>query len=168
TLIIEPSARIKRVYLFGAGHVAQPTARFAAMVGFRVIVIDDRSNFANSERFPEAHDIRVIEDFEKVLSDLPINEDSFIVILTRGHFHDGTVLKQALKTNAGYIGMIGSRRKRDLIYDDLLNQGFSRDDFKRVHAPIGLSIGAETPEEIGMSIVAELIHKRAQLTKIPM
>lgn len=165
TLIIEPTPRLSRVYIFGAGHVAQPTARFATMVGFYVAVMDDRAEFANKTRFPEAHETHVIKDFNRALSELSIDQDSYIVILTRGHCHDGTVLKQALKTNAGYIGMIGSRRKRDLIYDELLDQGFSPDDFSRVNAPIGLNIDAETPEEIAMSIVAELIQKRALLAK---
>lgn len=161
TMIVEPSVIPKTVYIFGAGHVAQPTAQMAALVGFRVAVLDDRDAFANAGRFPHADEVRVIADFESALADLPIDGNAFVVILTRGHTHDKTVLMQALRTNAGYIGMIGSRRKRDLIYQSLLEQGFTQQDFDRVHAPIGVAIDAETPEEIAVSIVAELIQARA-------
>lgn len=163
TMILEQSVKPKEVYIFGAGHVAQPVSQIASMVGFLVFVLDDRIEFANSKRFPDADEVRVIEDFDGALADLCIDEDAFIVILTRGHRHDKTVLIQALKTRAGYIGMISSRRKRDLIYQSLMEQGFTQEDLNRVHAPVGLSIGAETPEEIAVSIVAELIQKRAQL-----
>ncbi len=95
------------------------------------------------------------------LEGLEINEDSYIVLVTRGHVHDKTVLGQALRTHAGYIGMIGSRKKRDTVYEELSMEGFSRDEFDRVYSPIGLDIGAETPEEIAVSIVAELIRARA-------
>jgi xanthine dehydrogenase accessory factor len=161
TMIIEPSVTPKTVYIFGAGHVAQPTAQMASLVGFRVAVLDDRGAFANAERFPDADEIRVIADFDRAFADLRLDGNAFVVILTRGHTHDKTVLMQALGTNAGYIGMIGSRRKRDLIFRSLLEQGFAQQDLDRVHAPIGLSIGAETPEEIAVSIVAELIQERA-------
>lgn len=163
TIIAEPSVKPKTVYIFGAGHVAQPTAHMASIADFRVSVIDDRSEFANAERFPDADEIRVIDDFDMAMEDLAIDEDSFIVILTRGHKHDKTVLVQALRTKAGYIGMIGSRRKRDLIYQSILEQGFSREDINRIHAPIGISIDAETPEEIAVSIVGELVQKRARM-----
>ena len=160
-VLVEPMARPKTVYIFGAGHVARPTAHMAAVVGFRVAVLDDREIFANAQRFPEADEIRVLDDFDRAMEDLPIDEDSYIVILTRGHLHDKSVLARALKTRAGYIGMIGSRRKRDAIYKALLAEGFNEDDLARVFSPIGLSIGAETPEEISLSIVAELVQQRA-------
>lgn len=162
TVVLEPAVKPKAVYIFGAGHVAQPTAQLASMVGFRVSVLDDREEFASAARFQNVADIRVIRDFRHACDGLPIDENAFVIILTRGHVHDATVLAQALKTNAGYIGMIGSRRKRDLVYHSLKERGFIQEDFNRVHAPIGLSIGAETPEEIAVSIVAELIQKRAQ------
>jgi xanthine dehydrogenase accessory factor len=125
------------------------------------VVLDDRPEFASSERFPRAEQIKVIPSFPQAFEGLEIDRDGYVVIVTRGHLHDKTVLEQALKTDAGYIGMIGSRRKRDLIYRELLTKGFSQAELGRVHAPIGLAIGAETPEEIAVSIVAELIQVRA-------
>ena len=157
-VVIEPTQRVCTAYLFGAGHVARATAAMAAVVGFRVSVADDREEYANRKRFREASEIRVLERFDDAFSGLSVNRDDFIVILTRGHLHDKTVLAQALKTGAGYIGMIGSQRKRDAIYRALFKEGFSKRDIDRVHSPIGLSIGAETPEEIAVSIVAEMIQ----------
>ncbi|MEE4113230.1 MAG: XdhC family protein, partial [Desulfobacteraceae bacterium] len=157
-VVIEPTHRVPTVYLFGAGHVARSTAAMAAMAAFRVSVADDREAYANPKRFREAAEIRVLEHFDDAFSGLAVGRDDFIVILTRGHLHDKTVLAQALKTGAGYIGMIGSRRKRDAIYGALLKEGFTQADIDRVHSPIGLSIGAETPEEIAVSIVAEMIQ----------
>jgi len=161
-LVIEPAVTPSPLFLFGAGHVAVPTARLAAMVGFRVEVVDDRVEFANRQRFPEADGVRVIADFARALEGLPIDARSGIVILTRGHHYDRTVLAQALRSPARYIGMIGSRRKRDAIYASLLAEGFSTADLERVHSPIGLPISADSPEEIAVSIVAELIQERAR------
>ena len=161
-ILIEPVLPADTLFLFGAGHVAQPTARLAAFVGFRVRVVDDRAEFASAERFPEAEEVRVVTDFDSALKGLAIDTNAFIVIVTRGHLYDKTVLMQALRTPAAYIGMIGSRRKRDHIFEALLKQGFTETDLKRVHSPIGLAIGAETPEEIALSIVAELTNVRAQ------
>lgn len=159
--VIEPALRPTTVFFFGAGHVAQPSQHLAAMTDFHTIILDDREDFANRERFPEAEEIHVIADFHTALENLEVDETCFIVIFTRGHHHDRTVLAQALKTDAAYIGMIGSRRKRDAIYASLMKEGFERADIERVHAPIGLDISAETPQEIGVSIVAELIQERA-------
>ncbi|MBR9987749.1 MAG: XdhC family protein [Desulfosarcina sp.] len=157
-VVIEPTQRVCTAYLFGAGHVARATAAMAAAVGFRVSVADDREEYANRKRFREASEIRVLESFGNAFLGLVVGKDDFIVILTRGHLHDKTVLAQALRTGAGYIGMIGSRRKRDAIYRALFKEGFSQGDVDRVHSPIGLPIGAETPEEIAVSIVAEMIQ----------
>lgn len=160
-LFIEPVMAPGTVYLFGAGHVSLQTAILAKRVGFEVVVLDDRVEFANTSRFSDADDVRVPASFEIAFEGLEIHADSYLVILTRGHLHDKTVLQQALKTPAGYIGMIGSRKKRDAIYQALENEGFTAKDFQKVHCPIGLSIGAQTPEEIAVSIVAELIHARS-------
>lgn len=160
-VVVMPALQPCTAHLFGAGHVALYTAKAAAMVGFQVVVADDREAYANPRRFPEAHEIRVLASFEQALDGHGIGRGDYIVILTRGHLHDRTVLAQALKTDAGYIGMIGSRRKRDAIYTALLKEGFSQADIDRVHSPIGLAIGAETPEEIAVSIVAEMIRHRA-------
>ncbi len=159
-LFVEPIRKPKTAFLLGAGHVALPTAHMAALVGFRVVVLDDREAFANAARFPEAHAVRVLADFEHPFEGLQVDRDGFIVIVTRGHLHDKTALAQALKTDAAYSGMIGSRRKRDQIFKRLLAEGFSEADLRRVHSPIGLNIGAETPEEIAVSIVAEMIAKK--------
>lgn len=160
-MLVEPAQPVCTAYLFGAGHVARSTAAVAAMVGFRVSVADDREEYANRERFRDASEIRVLESFHHAFSGVSIGGEDLVVILTRGHLHDKTVLAQALNMDAGYIGMIGSRKKRDAIYAALLNEGFSQADIDRVHSPIGLSIGAETPEEIAVSIVAEMIRHRA-------
>jgi xanthine dehydrogenase accessory factor len=163
SVMIEPVLQAKVACLFGGGHVAQPTAHLAAIAGFRVIVSDDRTEFANRARFPDTHDIRVMQSFEDAFSGLTVNRFTFIVIFTRGHVHDRTVLAQALATDAGYIGMIGSRRKRDIIFDALRKQGVPEADIQRVHSPIGIDIGAETPQEIAMSIVAEMILMRSRM-----
>ena len=161
-ILFDPVLPADTVVLFGAGHVAQPTARLAAFVGFRVRVVDDRAEFANAERFPQAEEIRVVADFDAALPGMALERGAFVVIVTRGHLHDQTVLMQALRTEAAYIGMIGSRGKRDHIFNALLKKGFTAADLKRVHSPIGLDINAETPEEIALSIVAELVQVRAK------
>ncbi|WP_218188161.1 XdhC family protein, partial [Desulfosarcina cetonica] len=160
-MVLEPAGQVCGAYLFGAGHVALATAHLASLVGFRVSVADDRKEYANAERFPDSQEVRVLADFNHCLPDTALGQNDFVIIVTRGHLHDKTVLAQALRTNAGYIGMIGSRRKRSAIYTALLKEGFSEADLARVHSPIGLSIGADTPEEIAVSIVGELIAHRA-------
>lgn len=151
----------KTLYLFGAGHVAQQTAVLANMVDFRVHVLDDREEFANRERFPEAEEVRVLDSFASALDGLAIDANSFLLILTRGHSFDRTVLAQALSTPAGYIGMIGSKNKRNTVYASLQEEGFTQADLARVFCPVGLEIGAETPAEIGLSIVSQLVAVRA-------
>lgn len=158
-VVLDPIRKLQTIYCFGAGHVAQPTAHMAAMIGFRVVIIDDRAEFANRERFPDADEIRVIDDFNRAMEGLTIDGDSYIVIVTRGHAFDRIVLAQSLKTGAGYIGMISSKRKRNAIYAALAEQGVSQEVLKQIHSPIGLPIGGETPEEIAVSIVAELISE---------
>ncbi len=148
------------VYIFGAGHVGICVAHLASYVDFRVVAIDDRTDYADFGHVPDADTVVDLESFDKAFDCLSTDEDSYVVIVTRGHAHDRTVLAQALRTKAGYIGMIGSRRKINLIYQALLQEGFTREDLRRVHAPIGLPIGGETPQEIGISIVAEMIQMR--------
>ncbi|MDD2467805.1 MAG: XdhC family protein [Desulfobulbus sp.] len=149
------------VYLLGAGHVSACTAEAATRVGFRVVVLDDRSEFANTERFPLAEEVKVLSDFDNCFEDFEIDHDAYLVIVTRGHMHDMDVLEQALRTEAGYIGMIGSRKKRNAIYKKLMDKGFKEELLESVHCPIGLGIEADTPEEIAISIVGELIYQRA-------
>jgi xanthine dehydrogenase accessory factor len=159
-IFVEPIITNPFLYVFGAGHVSSQIVPLASRVGFQVIVIDDRPEFADITNFPEAKEVHQFP-FEGVMDRLPVDESSYLVIVTRGHVHDKDVLAQALKTGARYIGMIGSTRKRDIIYEKLLEEGFTKEELTRVHSPIGLEIGAETPEEIAVSIVAELIMIRA-------
>jgi len=162
---VESALPSETVYLFGAGHVSQQVALVAALVNFKTVVLDDRAEFANQERFLQADEVIVVTSFNQAFTGLAIDHDSYLVILTRGHVNDKTVLAQALRTKAGYIGMIGSRRKRDMVYQELLNEGFTQEDINRVHCPIGLNIGGETPQEIAVSIVAELIQVRSARLK---
>jgi len=159
-IFVEPLVHPGTVHLVGAGHVALATAHVAAFTGFELVVLDDRAEFANAERYPQAREVRVLDSFDNCLGEL--GPDDYVVIVTRGHMHDREVLAQALRTGAGYVGMIGSRRKRQAVFATLMEKGFTEEDFQRVHNPIGLPIGADTPEEIGVSIVAELIQVRAQ------
>lgn len=143
----------------GGGHVSKALAPIAKSVGFRLFILDDREEFANAERFPEAEIVQV-GDYDSVLQDLPINANSFIVIATRGHRYDDSALASALKTPASYVGLLGSKRKTILIYEALLNRGFTIDDLRRTRSPIGLDIAARTPEEIAISIMAEILMFR--------
>ncbi|MFO7749444.1 MAG: XdhC/CoxI family protein [Desulfobacteraceae bacterium] len=163
-LIVEPLCAGAKVFIFGAGHVSRQLAKITGMIDFQTTIIDDREEFANRERFPSAHDIRVSPDCFTRFTDLAIDGESYIVIVTRGHRHDQTVLEQALKTDACYIGMIGSRGKRDAIYQNLYDKGVDQKAMERVHSPVGLDIAAETPEEIAVSIAAELIRVRNRKT----
>lgn len=162
-VMIEPVVVGGTVYIFGAGHVSKSLAEFTQAVGFRTVVLDDRAEYANRERFPHADEVLVLDSFEGAAQKIDIDEESFIVIVTRGHLADQTVVTQVLRSGAGYIGMIGSKRKCLLIRQELQRLGFSEAEISRLHAPIGLPIGAETPEEIGISIVAEMIQVRTGL-----
>jgi xanthine/CO dehydrogenase XdhC/CoxF family maturation factor len=149
------------VFLFGAGHVSRPLCHLAKMTGFRVVVIDDREEFPTKARFPEA-DEWVVRSFEAGLNELPLIPHSYVVIITRGHLHDHQILRQVLKKPLGYLGMIGSRRKTEIICEALRREGFSEGEIKTIHAPIGLAINAQTPEEIAISIIAEMIQVRGE------
>jgi xanthine dehydrogenase accessory factor len=158
-IYLEPILPVQTLYLFGAGHVSVNVYRAARMTGFEVVVVDDRESYANRERFPEAKDVYA-EDFELVLSQLAPNHSSYLVIVTRGHRDDMRVLRWAIGTPAKYIGMIGSQRKVIAIYKQLENEGVSPEQLARVYAPVGLDIGAITPEEIAIAVVAEMIAIR--------
>lgn len=162
--LVEPLCREGVVFIFGAGHISEKLAPLTRLVGFRTVVLDDRTEFANRERFPAADDVLVFPSFNRAMANLSIDENSYLVLVTRGHAHDKTLLGQALATQAGYIGMIGSRRKRDAVYQALEKEGVTATALARVHSPIGLAIAAETPEEIAVSITAELIAVRAGVT----
>lgn len=160
TTVFEPLVKYSPLYIFGAGHVSQYLLKVAKLVDFYAVVIDDRAEFANRERFPDADEI-VVEDFESVFKRLNFTGSEYVVIVTRGHQYDAFVLQEVLKRDFKYAGMIGSKRKVRIILENLKDMGFSEELIKRVHAPIGLDIGAETPQEIAISIVAELIKERA-------
>jgi xanthine dehydrogenase accessory factor len=145
----------------GAGHVGIAVAQIAIIAGFRVVAIDDREMFANRERLPFADEV-IVAHFENAFAGLPIDEDCYIVAVTRGHLYDREVVEQALKTQARYIGMIGSRRKIHITFSQLEEKGFSREEIQRIHAPIGLNIGAETAQEIAVAIVAEMVKEMRQ------
>ena len=159
--LIERCFTPSRVYLFGAGHISQGVADLVRKVDFEVVVLDDRAEFANRERFSTAEEVRVIESFDDCLSGIELDADSYAVVVTRGHTHDRVVLEQVLRTKAGYIGMLGSKKKIVDIRKVLLEEGFNEDDLARIHCPIGLKISAESISEIAVSIVAELIQDRA-------
>ena len=158
-IFIEPVLPPALLYVFGAGHVAFNLYKVAGNAGFDVTVVDDRGTYANRERFPEARDV-IAEDFDQAMARLAIGESSYIVIVTRGHRDDMRVLRWAVQTPARYIGMIGSKRKTIAIFRELTQEGLAAGLFDRVHAPVGLDIGAVTPEEIAVAITAELIAAR--------
>jgi xanthine dehydrogenase accessory factor len=162
---IDPISNYGTVYIFGAGHVSQKLALLTGMVGFRTVVLDDREEFANRSRFPAAEEIIVLKNNQTAFNEITLDEECYIVIVTRGHLHDKVILKQALNTGAIYIGMIGSKRKREEVYHTLEAEGVSRSRLEEVYSPIGLQIGAESPEEIAVSITAELIQSRVKHIK---
>jgi len=153
------------VFIFGAGHVSQQLALLTGNVSFHTVVLDDREEFANQKRFPSADQVLVLDSFTNCFNGLDMGADSYVVIVTRGHTHDKTVLEQALATDAGYIGMLGSRKKIVDIRKDLLADGFSEEQVNRIHCPIGDKIDAESTAEIAVSIVAELIKKKEKKGK---
>lgn len=158
--LIEPIMNDEIVYIFGAGHVSQKLSLITKMIDFKTVVLDDRIEFANRDRFKNADDVIVMPSFNNICDYIKANKESYIIIVTRGHAFDKDVLAQALRTDAKYIGMIGSKTKRQFVYNELLAEGFTKEDLERVHSPIGLEICAETPEEIAVSIAAELIKVR--------
>jgi xanthine dehydrogenase accessory factor len=157
-VFVEPILPQPVVYLFGGGHVSMAVARAAHAAGFGIGIIDDREAFANTERFPMAHEI--FTSFEDAFDKLRPNASNYLVIVTRGHKEDMRVLGWAVRSQARYVGMIGSRRKVFSVYKALEKEGYRMEEFERVFAPMGLEIGALSPEEIAISIVAELVAVR--------
>jgi xanthine dehydrogenase accessory factor len=165
-LIIEPIQGTPDLIVFGGGHVSKFVVQSAAMVGFRVTIVDDREKYANLIRFPDAAQT-IVSDFSEAFSKLTIKPTTYIVIVTRGHSYDELVLEQAVKTPAKYIGMIGSKRKILATYEHLMARGITAEQLKTVHAPIGIDIAAATAEEIAVSITAELVRVRRGSLKPP-
>jgi xanthine dehydrogenase accessory factor len=153
---IEPLALSSHIYIFGAGHVGLPLAKFAREVGFSYSLIEDREQFATSERFPEAKNI-IVEEPGEAAGKINFKPSDFLAIVTRSHDQDYSVLKAVLNKSVKYIGLIGSKVKSKQIFSKLREDGFNEKQLKQIHTPIGLDINAQSPEEIAISIVAELI-----------
>ncbi len=166
TWILEPLTSPCPCLVFGAGHVGRCTALLADQVGFAVTVLDDRREFLDPTLYPQAVDFQVLSGFDRCLENSHVTPSTFVLIITRGHAHDAEVLAQALRTPAAYIGMIGSARKRDAIYASLRRTGIGENELARVHCPVGLPIGADTPEEIAVSIVAQMIQARVEHARL--
>ena len=156
---IEPLLLEPRLIVLGAGHVGKTLAKLARFTGFRVSVVDDREEFANQENIPDAHEL-MVADFGRAFENIPVETGTFIVVATRGHNHDLDAVKAALRTNASYVGLLGSRRKKALLNKALEESGFPQKDINRVIIPVGMDIGSVTPEEIAVSIMAQIIMKR--------
>jgi xanthine dehydrogenase accessory factor len=163
-IFVEPILPPASLYIFGAGHVSINLYKTARSAGFDVTVVDDRETYANRERFPDAKEV-IAEDFDKALARLAPTESSYLVIVTRGHRDDMRVLRWAVQTSARYVGMIGSKRKTITIFQELTKEGLAPELFERVYAPVGLDIGAITPEEIAVAITAELIAVRRHVER---
>jgi xanthine dehydrogenase accessory factor len=164
-IFVEPILPQPTLYIFGGGHVSSAVARVANAAGFAIGIADDRAAFANEGRFPMAGEIYTT--YEDAYDRIKPNASSYLLIVTRGHKDDMRVLAWAVRTGARYIGMIGSKRKVLSVYKALEREGFSAEEFERVHAPVGLDIGALSPEEIAVSICAELIAVRRNAQNLP-
>lgn len=162
-LTVQPRCRL---VIVGGGHVGQAVGRLAADLGFDIWVVDDRAEFTSAERFPFAEQ-RLTGDIEKVLPELKITPDTYCLIVTRGHNHDQRALYHLADRGARYVGLIGSRRKIKLIFDDLLDEGISAEALSRVYAPLGIDIGSQTVPEIAVSICAELVSHRNRNGQVP-
>jgi xanthine dehydrogenase accessory factor len=162
---VEPIGKLITCFIVGAGHIAQKLAPLCKLVGFRTVVLDDRPEYLSEQRFPTVDQRILLDNFPDFHGHIQIDTDSFLVIVTRSHQTDKNALGLALNTPAAYIGMIGSRRKIALIFESLKAEGIRQEALDKVHAPIGLAIAAETPEEIAVSIIAEMIQERAKLKK---
>ncbi|MEA2640640.1 MAG: xanthine dehydrogenase accessory factor [Chloroflexota bacterium] len=154
--ILEPQPQL---LIVGAGHIAVPLAKFGSQLGFEVVVLDDREKYANRERFPDADQV-LAADFGATLRDYPITEASYVVIITRAHTYDEEALRLILHKPTPYVGMIGSRRRVQTVLRTLAAEGYARERIAAIHAPIGLDIGAEMPEEIALAIIAEVVKVR--------
>jgi xanthine dehydrogenase accessory factor len=158
-VFVEPVVPQPRAFIFGAGHISKSLSKVLSIAGFATVIIDDRESFANRERFPEADEIHAGE-YEQVFPELAVNESSYLVIVTRGHRDDMRVLRWAVSTSARYVSMIGSKRKVISVVKELEKDGTPRAAMERIYAPMGFDIGAVSPEEIAISVAAEMIAER--------
>ncbi|MEK6409258.1 MAG: XdhC family protein [Acidobacteriota bacterium] len=156
-LVIEIVKPKFELVVFGAGHVGQAVALMGALTGYQVTVVDDREEFASRSRFPDPRIRPLVSSYASATEKLKLSASTAIVIVTRGHQYDEVCLKNVIRSNATYIGMIGSRRRVLSVFKKLAGESFSEEDLQRVHAPIGLRIGAVSPQEIAVSILAEII-----------
>jgi len=172
-LFFEYASSDQSFLVCGAGHIAQPLVQLAKMLDYRVVVIDDRPAFASDERFPDA-DVVIAEPFQSAFDNIEITEDTHAVMVTRGHRYDEYCLRRLLKSPASYLGLLGSRRRVRAVYRSLLDDGYTMDELSRIYGPVGIDIGSQTPAEIALSIMAELVaikrgrlggHMRAQIPK---
>lgn len=158
-IFVDPISGAQRLIIVGAGHIAQPLATLGSMLGFHVTVIDDRHQFANRERFPSANEI-IVKPFRAAIESLKLDKHCYLISVTRGHAYDEEAVEAALRQPCGFVGMIGSRRRVKTTLDRLVEAGIPRERTEDVHAPLGLDIGAETPGEIAVAIIAEIIRER--------
>jgi xanthine dehydrogenase accessory factor len=158
-VFVEPVLPQPTAYIFGAGHISKSLSKIASLAGFTTVVVDDRASFANRERFPEAEEVHAAE-YEDVFPALPVNGFSYLIIVTRGHKDDLRVLRLAVRSPARYIAMIGSKKKVIEVVRELQKEEVPPEGLERIHAPMGLDIGAVTPEEIAVAVVAEMIAVR--------
>ena len=159
SVFVEPIVPQPRAFIFGAGHISKSLSKVASLVGFFTVVVDDRAAFASRDRFPEAGEV-IAGEYERVFPTLDVNDASYLIIVTRGHRDDMRVLRWAAGTPARYVAMIGSRRKVTSVVKELEKEGLPGRAFEKVFAPMGFEIGAITPEEIAVSVVAEMIAVR--------
>jgi xanthine dehydrogenase accessory factor len=158
-LFVDPIVGAQRLIIVGAGHIAVPLCALGAMLGFHVTVIDDRASFANRDRFPQADEI-IVKPFKAAIDSLALDSHCYLVSVTRGHSFDEEVVSAALMQPCGFVGMIGSRRRVKATLERIGESGVPKERLADVHAPLGVAIGGETPEEIAISIIAEIIRER--------
>ena len=161
-VFVQPLSSTPTLFILGAGNIALPLAKFGKMLDFQVVVVDDRPDFANPIRFNMADKV-ICEDFIKAIRQITITSEHYVVIVTRGHRHDLDCLQEVIHSSAAYIGMVGSRRRVATVREILAEQGIPQEEIDNVHSPIGLDIGAETPEEIALSIIGEVVQKQKSL-----
>jgi len=165
-VLIEPITRRPTLCIMGAGHVGQALSGIGKIVGFRTVVVDDGEKYANKSRFADADEI-LVSDFGEIADNVKVGKSSYVVIVTRGHQHDKTVLKAFIHSDAAYIGMIGSRKKVKEVFQSLIQEGVEEKLLDRVYSPIGIDIGAQTASEIAISILAEIIaHIRGKIDSV--
>ncbi len=160
-VFVEPVVPQPKAFIFGAGHISKSLSKVANLAGFATIIVDNRESYSNLERFPEAEAVHA-KEYAEVFPQLDIRDTSYVIIVTRGHRDDMLVLRWAVNTQARYIAMIGSRRKVISVIKELEKEGLPHGAFERIHAPMGFDIGAITPEEIAVSVIAEMIAVRRQ------